>query len=99
MPRFGVHALPVGGTPGEDAPLAVVVFYRSHLLSGDIAPIEELAQALQARGMRAQAFYVDSLKSHGAAGFAAKLLREWQPAVVLNATAFSARGEIVPKAC
>jgi cobaltochelatase CobN len=92
MPRFGVHALPVGGALEIDAPLAVVVFYRSHLLSGDIAPIEMLARALEARGMRCQAFYVDSLKSPGAAGFAAALLREWRPAVVLNATAFSARG-------
>jgi cobaltochelatase CobN len=92
MPRFGVHELPAGAAPDKDAPLAVVVFYRSHLLSGDIAPVEALAEALEARGMRVRAFYVDSLKSSGAAGFAAGLLREWRPSVVLNATAFSARG-------
>ena len=93
MARFGEHPLPVSATLSEDAPLAVLVFYRSHLLSGDIAPVEMLAEALEQRGMRCRAVYVDSLKSADAAGFAAARLRAWRPAVVLNATAFSARGQ------
>ncbi len=93
MPRFGVYPLADAGTRGEDAPLAVLVFYRSHLLAGDIAPVEMLAQALEQRGMRCRAFYVDSLKSPDTAAFATAQLRSWQPAVILNATAFSARGQ------
>jgi cobaltochelatase CobN len=90
VPRFGLHDLPVGAA---DAPLAVLVFYRSHLLSGDIAPIESLAEELARRGIGARALYVDSLKSPDAAAFVAVTLRAWQPRVVLNATGFAARGE------
>jgi cobaltochelatase CobN len=91
MPRFGLHDLPAPAA--LDAPLAVLVFYRSHLLSGDIAPIESLADELARRGIGCRALYVDSLKSPDAAAFAAAQLRQWQPRVVLNATAFSARGQ------
>ncbi|HVE22773.1 MAG TPA: cobaltochelatase subunit CobN [Acidocella sp.] len=91
VPRFGLHDLPMPGA--ADAPLAALVFYRSHLLSGDIAPVESLAEELAKRGIGAQALYVDSLKSPDAAAFVAARLRAWQPRVVLNATGFSARGE------
>ena len=91
MPRFGLHDLPA--PPALDAPLAVLVFYRSHLLAGDIAPIESLADELARRGIFCRALYVDSLKSPGAAAFTAARLRAWQPRVVLNATGFSARGQ------
>lgn len=90
VPRFGEHRQLMAGAP--DAPLAAIVFYRSHLLSGDIAPMEALVEALVARGMRCRAIYVDSLKSPEAGAFAAWTLGGWRPAVVLNATAFSARG-------
>jgi cobaltochelatase CobN len=76
----------------EALPLAVIVFYRSHLLSGDIAPIEALAQALTGRGLATTALYVDSLKSPETAAFTAKTLQDWRPSIILNATAFSARG-------
>jgi cobaltochelatase CobN len=91
MPRFGLHDLPAPAA--ADAPLAVLVFYRSHLLSGDIAPIEALGEELARRGIGCRALYVDSLKSPEAAAFAAAHLRQWQPHVVLNATGFSARGQ------
>ncbi|HJS88030.1 MAG TPA: cobaltochelatase subunit CobN, partial [Acetobacteraceae bacterium] len=89
LPRAGVHALPV---PEEGpAGLAVVVFYRSHLLAGDIAPIAALAGALRARGLGVRAIHVASLKDAQAAAFVAERLRQWRPSVVLNATGFSAR--------
>ena len=69
---------------------AAIVFYRSHLLAGDVAPIEALAAALRLRGLAARAFYVSSLKEPAAAAFLAGELADWQPDVVLNATAFSA---------
>jgi cobaltochelatase CobN len=85
----GEYAL---GVPAEgDAGRAVIVFYRSHLLAGDIAPIGALAEALSARGLGVRALYVASLKDAGAAAFVADRLHAWGPAVVLNATAFSAR--------
>jgi cobaltochelatase CobN len=69
---------------------AAIVFYRSHLLAGDVAPIEALATALQRRGVGVRALYVSSLKDPAAADFVAERLRTWRPGVVLNATAFAA---------
>jgi len=87
VPQHGVHALDLV----EDRPFAAVVFYRSHLLSSDIAPIEALADALRARGLAVGAIYVASLKAPDSAGFAANTLRAWRPSVIVNATGFSAR--------
>ncbi len=87
VPPHGVHALDLAG----GGPLAATVFYRSHLLSADIAPIEALGEALRARGFAVGALYAASLKAPGTAAWVARTLRAWQPAVVLNATGFSAR--------
>jgi cobaltochelatase CobN len=87
LPLFGEHVLAGSGT----GPLAAIVFYRSYLLAGDMAPILALAEALRARGMAARSLYVASLKEPGGAAFVAATLRDWRPAVVLNATGFSAR--------
>ncbi len=90
LPRAGVHVLsvPESGPAG----LAAIVFYRSHLLAGDIAPITALSEALCARGLGVRAMYASSLKESAAAGFVADRLRTWRPSVVLTATGFSARG-------
>jgi cobaltochelatase CobN len=87
MPQHGVHALDL--LPA--APLAAMVFYRSHLASGDIAPVAALTEALRARGMAVGAIYAASLKAAATASFVAETLRAWRPSVVLNATGFSAR--------
>ena len=73
-------------------PMAAMVFYRSHLLSGDLAPMHALAEALTARGMQTRALYVASLKEPQSADLVRSHLRAWRPAVVLSATAFSASG-------
>ena len=87
VPQHGVHALDLVA----DRPLAAVVFYRSHLLSADIAPVEAVMAALRSRGLAAGALYVSSLKAPESAAYAAATLRAWRPAVVLNATGFAAR--------
>jgi cobaltochelatase CobN len=87
MPQHGVHAF----DGAEGLPLAAIVFYRSHLLSADIAPIEALMAALRARGLAVGALYVGSLKAPESAAYIGGMLRAWAPRVVLNATAFSAR--------
>jgi cobaltochelatase CobN len=72
---------------------AALVFYRSHLLAADIAPLHALAAALAARGLGVRGLFVDSLKAPATAAFVAERLRAWRPAVVLNATGFSARND------
>ena len=74
-----------------DQPRAAIVFYRSHLLSADIAPIEALAEALRTRGFAVRALYAASLKSPASAAWIAATMQAWRPAVILNATAFSSR--------
>jgi len=87
LPQQGVHSLDLT----EDRPLAALVFYRSHLLSADIAPVQALTAALHERGLAVGAVYAASLKAPECAGWVAATLRAWRPAVVLNLTAFSAR--------
>ena len=91
LPEAGLFELPNSQAPGQ--PLAVIVFYRSHLTSGDTEPVTALAAALSARGLSVQAIFASSLKNPDAAAFVAGHLRRARPAVVLSATAFSARGQ------
>jgi cobaltochelatase CobN len=88
-PQHGVH--PLACMPHGDRPCAAIVFYRAHLQAGDLAPIEGLAMALDARGLDARALYIASLKEAESAAFVSATLREWRPAIVLNATGFAAR--------
>ncbi len=87
VPQHGVHTLDLVA----DRPLAAIVFYRSHLLSSDIAPVAALTEALRERGMAVGAVYASSLKAPDSAAYVDRTLRAWGPAVVVNATGFSAR--------
>ncbi|MGI4943130.1 MAG: cobaltochelatase subunit CobN, partial [Janthinobacterium lividum] len=92
LPQQGVHSLDLM----EDRPLAALVFYRSHLLSADIAPVEALTAVLHERGLAVGAVYAASLKAPECARWVAATLRAWRPAVVVNLTAFSARADDGP---
>ena len=92
LPQQGVHTLDLV----EDRPLVALVFYRSHLLSADIAPVAALTAALHDRGLAVGALYAASLKAPDCAAWVAATLRAWRPAVVLNLTAFSARADDGP---
>ncbi|EHL95508.1 cobaltochelatase, CobN subunit [Acetobacteraceae bacterium AT-5844] len=87
LPAFGRHDFGVTA----EGPDAAIVFYRSHLLAADIAPLEELAKALAAQGLKPRGLFAASLKDAAAARFIAAELGAMQPAIVLNATGFSAR--------
>ncbi|RKK03625.1 cobaltochelatase subunit CobN [Pseudoroseomonas wenyumeiae] len=89
LPAFGCHDFGITA----DGPDAALVFYRSHLLADDVAPMRDLAKALSARGLNPRGFFAVSLKDAEAARFIATELAQLRPAVVLNATAFSARQE------
>lgn len=75
---------------GGDQPVALVVFYRSSLLAADIAPITSLMEDLERKGLRAVGLAVTSLKDSAGEPDISALIARVQPAVILNATAFSA---------
>ncbi|WP_410218409.1 cobaltochelatase subunit CobN [Paracoccus sp. (in: a-proteobacteria)] len=93
LPQMGLYDPDQGvilqPTPGD---LALVTFYRSWLAAADVAPIDALIHALRARGLAACGVFAPSLKAPG--------LGEWlqanlpsAPAVIVNATGFSAGSE------
>lgn len=90
VPAFGLFAAACRAGAIE-APLAIIVFYRTYLLAGDVAPILAVADALAARGLRVLAAYVPSLKDSEAASWLIELLAREKPDVILNSTAFAAR--------
>ena len=87
------HALPACGvlSATASAPDTVVVFYRSHLLAGETAPVTALTEALAKRGLGVRVIYVDSLKNAASVAFVRDWLIAWKPSVILNLTGFSAR--------
>ncbi len=96
LPAAAVHAAccrprRAPGLPMPEVPHALVTFYRSALLAGDIAPVDALADALQARGARVTAVSVTSLKDEAAAAILARIIAADPPDVILNTTAFSAQ--------
>lgn len=90
LPDFGrfdpaCHPAPPG------AARAALVFYRSHAMAGDTQPILALAAALAHRGFGVETLFVSSLKAPEAAAALRHHLTESAPAIILNATNFSAR--------
>jgi cobaltochelatase CobN len=71
---------------------ALLVFYRSVFLADDIAPILALADALAMRGLAAEAVFVASLKEKASEQFLREAIDACRPDVIINTTAFSARG-------
>ncbi|WP_298372016.1 cobaltochelatase subunit CobN [Azospirillum sp.] len=89
VPRFGAHEGWRGVAP-PNAPVAAVVFYRSHLLAGDLAPIDALCDALAARGLAPLPLFVASLKEPDCAAWMRATLTRRHAAIVINTTGFSA---------
>ena len=90
VPRFGVYE---GWSSQTAAPCAPVVFYRSHLLAGDLEPVHALCEALAARGLAPLPLFVASLKEPDCAAWMRATLTARDAAVVLNLTGFSAARE------
>ncbi len=88
-PALGVMTAP----PEFDAPWIAVVFYRSYLTAVDLDPVNALIAAFRKRGFAAAGLFVPSLKATGVADWMRAALALVQPAAIVNATAFSARGD------
>ncbi|WP_018698245.1 cobaltochelatase subunit CobN [Amorphus coralli] len=74
------------------APVAALVFYRSHLQDGATAPSDALVEALAARGLNPLPMFASSLRDDAPAEVVAATLGAADPAVVLSSTVFSAGG-------
>jgi cobaltochelatase CobN len=104
-PVKGAKGLPsVGGwTPedglscpvlaGQTGPLILVTFYRSYLVSDDLAPIRALFTALRAEGFTVMGLFAPSLKAPGAAEWMARQVAHLSPVAIVNATSFSGKGK------
>ncbi|WP_407184124.1 cobaltochelatase subunit CobN [Bradyrhizobium centrosematis] len=88
-PARGVIA---GPETGEGRPRALVTFYRSYLTAADTGPVDALIAALRDKGFDAYGAFVTSLKAAGVADWLRAHLAQHPPAVIVNATAFSALG-------
>ncbi|CAO4162914.1 Aerobic cobaltochelatase subunit CobN [Methylorubrum populi] len=74
-------------------PLALLLVYRSAVLSGETGPAAQLAASLTLRGIACLTLAVSSLKDPEAVAVLRAALALRRPDIVLAATAFSARDE------
>ncbi len=79
-------------SPAEK-PRALVAFYRSYLTAADTGPVDALISALRQKGFDAHGAFATSLKAPGVGEWLKAHLAQQPPAVIVNATAFSALGD------
>jgi len=94
LPRAGaidLDRLAAALAPGRA--VIPVIFYRSMLLAADMAPIDALCAALEARGLAAAPLMVPSLKDADAAAFVRDALARLAPAAIVTTTGFAAGGD------
>jgi len=84
-----VPALPPAA-PTAPLPRALLLFYRSMWLAGDLAPIDDLCAALSARGIAPVPLFLTSLKDPRSRAFVRDAITETAPDLILTATAFAA---------
>ncbi len=100
LPRHGFY-VPGSGVvePGnlnlasDGAPIVLVVFYRAILAASDTDPIDRLMGELTRRGTRPIGLFATSLKDRESDGWLRQWIARIAPDVIINATAFSARGD------
>ena len=78
---------------GVRRPCILLIFYRSYLTADDLDPVTALHDALVARGYAVLGLFVPSLKAADAGAWLRRQVTGLGPVAIVNATAFSARGE------
>ena len=90
-PEAGISpALPERVEGGKERIL--LTFYRSYLVAADLSPIEALFERFRALGYEVCALFAASLKAPQAAAWVRDQVRRYGPSAIVNATAFSAKG-------
>lgn len=77
----------------DGVPIALVVFYRAFLTAADTDPVDQLIGEFARRGVRAIGLFVTSLKDPESDGWLRNAIAQVAPDLIINATAFSARGD------
>lgn len=95
VPDCGIYDPEQGVIPFADVTgdVVAVTFYRSYLTAADTAPVDALIMALRDRGFTAVGLFVPSLKAEAGRAFLDQTLARLGPCAIVNATAFSGRGE------
>src|ERR1700722_12671485 len=100
LPRHGFYIPGVGvvepsdlDLASEGAPIVLIVFYRAILAASDTDPIDRLIAELARRGFGAIRLFGASLKDRECDGWLRQWIAKIAPDVIINATAFSARGD------
>lgn len=91
-PEDGV-CCPVDFQLRSSKPRVLLTFYRAYLVAADLHPITTLFDALRALGFEVLGLFAPSLKTPDAAGWIAKQVAGLRPAAIVNATAFSGKGQ------
>ena len=69
-------------------PVALVLFYRAHVLSGNLQFVDHLVRALELRGFSAIGVFTSSLRDRDESGAPAALRLLAPPAVIVNTVSF-----------
>ncbi|WP_171174648.1 cobaltochelatase subunit CobN [Ruegeria sp. HKCCD8929] len=98
LPECGAWCPDRGVIPVETAfeggkPRILITFYRAYLTAADTAPIAALIRAFRARGFDAVGLFAPSLKAPASAKWLAEQTAALIPAAIVNATAFSGKGD------
>jgi cobaltochelatase CobN len=72
--------------PGK--PAAIVLFYRAHVLSGNLQFVDQLVRALEFRGFAAVGVFTSSLRDRDESGAPAALQLLAPPAVIVNTVSY-----------
>lgn len=75
---------------------AAVIFYRAHYLAADTEFVDALLLSLVQRGISCRAFMITSLKDESALAVLKEHLAESPPAIIIDATVFSAGSDSHP---
>jgi len=83
------HAAEWSSYRALDRPVAAVLFYRAHVLSGNLAFVDAAVRALEGRGFSAIGIFTSSLRDCDAAGLplALRLLPDF-PDIIVNTVSF-----------
>jgi cobaltochelatase CobN len=100
-PEHGIYLRDIEGADVEDwrkeadssNPVAAILFYRAHLLSGNTEFVDTLAEALEARGMEPLCIFTSSLKDQRGGSPVAFSYFAVQPAVIISTLSF-AQGDV-----